>query len=192
MGFIRFFSMLAVAVLAFSPSAQAIEIGTLDVPVSVDSGSYALMASSGIATDEVHGYLASLSKIDMTYTLSGNAFLVSAAANSSGASAGFTSTNVGGVVNTYPISPVLSSLPVFVTANINAYGNVVTLVVTNLSEAAVEFSSYFAAIIAASCNGVMMSYQVSSVPLPPALLLFASGLAGLAGFSRVKKARLRA
>jgi hypothetical protein len=96
----------------------------------------------------------------------------------------------GAITVAYSIDPglppgvtVLSgSLPVLVTANIGSGKTVIE----NLSSLDVSFSSYLKA--TRGLSGITATYNVSSVPLPPAFLLFASGLIALAGFAAYKKA----
>jgi hypothetical protein len=60
-----------------------------------------------------------------------------------------------------------------------------TITISNLTGAAEDFNAYFAAVIVAVKSGlVTISYKTAStVPLPPAALLFVSGLAVLAAFA---------
>lgn len=63
-----------------------------------------------------------------------------------------------------------------------------TAVIQNLSDTAVFFKSYFLSLFNGLLEpGATSTYVVSSVPLPPALLLMMASMAGLGGFAARKK-----
>ncbi len=77
-----------------------------------------------------------------------------------------------------------NTLPVLVTASITGTTGIATI--KNLSPTAVNFFSFFTGV--QGLSGITANAVISQVPLPPAFVLFASGLIALAGFSMYKKA----
>jgi hypothetical protein len=65
-------------------------------------------------------------------------------------------------------------------------GTTGTTTIENNSGVLVNFASYFESAIS-GLKGITASYNVSAVPLPQSLVLFATALLGLLGFARFRK-----
>ncbi len=80
--------------------------------------------------------------------------------------------------------------PILALAHISVDFKSGTTTIINNSDVSVAFSSYFFALYCGCTNpGVFATYEVSAIPLPPALIMFLTGLAGLALLGWVKKGR---
>ncbi|MDR3450305.1 MAG: hypothetical protein P4M15_11270 [Alphaproteobacteria bacterium] len=77
-----------------------------------------------------------------------------------------------------------AALPVLTSANISS--GIGKTVITNLSNSVVGFSSYFLSLIAPGSH-LSVTYNVSAIPLPESVVLFASALMALAGFSLYRR-----
>jgi hypothetical protein len=96
-------------------------------------------------------------------------------------------------------SPQISgALPVLLTAyftpTVPGVGTLTgQITLQNLTNSVKDFSAIFVSFLTMAAGGgrVLVSAQASSVPLPPAVLLFASGLIAMAGFGAYKKGYIR-
>jgi hypothetical protein len=198
----RLFAAALVVGFAFISSAQALPIpgSTLASPSdNGDYGNYDVTApASKLTTDILTGYLATNSMITITYTAKGvDPKYVSI--NATGANGlGQTTASVYAkgsplAVYTDPTIDTYAPFPLLIvsTAGIDLGLGEGKVMITNLSSTMVaNISSVFKILVSRGSDGEAfnVSWNVTSVPLPPAFLLFASGLIALVGFSLYKRA----
>jgi len=153
----------------------------------------ALSGASSI-TDTLSGYLAPNSTITITYAFNNSIVPTNLSAYAKGSnSSGYTSDEEDAwgiplVVVENPASTSFSgALPILASANIDATDGSAMVVITNLTDSVIKFLSVFEAWISDGC-ALVVTYHVSSVPLPAGAWLFLSGLMVLGGFAFHKKA----
>jgi hypothetical protein len=199
----RFLAAALIAGLAFAPSAHATSVIDLS-GVSGGSGYYTAISTSGgyvyfgvapgsSVLDTLSGNLAPDKEITISYTyLNLSPTYVGATVNGSNGTVGPTA-SVGALdgsgfvpLTTDPVT--VTALPIIVTAGLGPVSG--TTVIENLSSTlSATFSSAFQAVATTGPGELVVSYNETSVPLPPAFLLFATGLAALAAFGAYKKVK---
>ena len=180
---------IAIAALTISTAAQATNIVTITLPGTTTSAStFAPVAANGAGGTEyvLQGLLASNTKIVFDYlaSASGIDHLLSGNLASQGqlglgplvasSSNGLTQNGVLPVITT-----------AFMFGGFAANG---TVTLENLTGAAESFTAMFTTPNLGTNTGTIYTL-VSGVPLPPAMILFASGLIALAGFGAYRKNR---
>jgi hypothetical protein len=179
----RLFLAALIAGLFVSPSAHAVTASYYDVEAYNKNHLY------GFEHDYlVDGVLENNKQILITYTATNvsPAFLL-AQGNVAPGSLNLTAlrTNLG---SWFPLS---TSYVFTETNSLNHTGTLTdTILIKNVSGFSETFAAYFLSIIKqVGCGSVVgVTAEISSVPLPPAFLLFASGLVALGGFAARKKA----
>ena len=202
MKFSRFLVAAIVVGLAFGSSANAATVNSSTVgSLPTPSGSYSTSGTGafGSIADTLSGSLNPNTQITIlyTYTNLNPAYLIETATGSNGlgqAISSLVATDNGGAYTQLSNNhtSTSASLPILATANFSQNNG--TVVFKNLSSTeAAGFSSVFNSIFLGNGGAsILVSYNITNVPLPPALILFASGLIALAGFSMYKKASAQA
>ncbi len=202
MKFSKFFAAAAlIAGVVFSAKADAVSYTDTYSDVSVSSGTYAtetLLANrltsgfTGYNFSE-SGTLAAHTAVTFTYAAT-NVFAQSYFEFVTGTLDGATeSISFDGDA----LSPlVVGALPLLVEASYAGTGIVAPLgalsgriTLQNLSSVAVDFGAYFKSVVLGDNSQLTVTAITSSIPLPPAVLLFGTALVGtgLARFRKVRK-----
>jgi hypothetical protein len=199
----RLFLAALIAGLFVSPGAHALALPTsVDCPVgSSPLGSCGITRYDqprflGLAQEHdfmVSGVLENNTQILITYTatnvLTSPLFYLTQGSAAPGSLIG----DVRNSISSWNVStwPAMSTSYVFTPTGLLTGTLVDTILIKNTSGKAEAFAAYFLSVIAQfGCNpSVGVTAVISSIPLPPAILLFGSGLMGLAGFSKSRKAR---
>lgn len=178
----RLLAFALIAGLAFSSAAHAVTV--TDNLGNVVAGEGPFSTPSAAAKNysfAATGTLAAGTEIVFTYTATGG---VPAAGNltsegSLGAAPLVTTASNGSAMTS-------GALPVVVTANLGT--NTGTITIENLTKTAESFTAYFLSLVTeGKAVAVTVTAAVSAVPLPPTLVLFASGLLAWIGFAAYKK-----
>lgn len=196
--FPRIAAALALVVVALAAAAPAnaaiVHLGNVTINQSGSTGNSAEALGASSAYGYVDGYLPSNSMITFTYN---TAILPAGTPQALGSNTSLsgniltTILSVDGVNSgsSFQISPIFmpttfvppSSWPVLTIVGPN------TAIIKNLSDSASYFSSYFLSLFNGALSGAASTYTVSSIPLPPALLLMMASMAGLGGLAARKK-----
>ncbi len=177
---------------AYDYTGFSVNMGNLSVG---DSGVIGDIGHFGSAiVSQVSGSLPANSMITFTYNFSGNLqtalFGVLGEYNyvdGGNTYEGYASASNLLGVNAVGLTNGLSSTPLAVASAQTDFGtNTATAVIKNVSSGVVDYLNLFVGLVSGSKN-LEISYSVSAVPLPAALPLFLSGLAGLMGFSYRRK-----
>jgi len=203
MTFYRYIAIALMSFFAVVADAQAMAInpsplGSLDSPLGVGAyGKYSISGTAGsYIIDTLNGYISSGTKITITYSYGDvDPFFMSI--DGTGANSGGQTTASIGAIN-YPgsgltVLPLVTTstapgLPIFATANLTI--DTGKAVIADLSSSVISFSSLFKAFVLSDSGFVNVWYEVSPVPLPPALVLFLAGLASFAGLRFYRKNRV--
>ncbi|MFK7839549.1 MAG: hypothetical protein AB8B83_04395 [Bdellovibrionales bacterium] len=124
------------------------------------------------------GYLSSTGGYN--FTDGGSAFTGFATGNNA------TGSNAAGFVNGSP-----STALAVASAQVDFTNNTATAVIQNNSSGAVDYLNLFVGLVTGS-RDLVVSYNVSAVPVPAALPLFGGAILGLMGFSHRRKKALAA
>ncbi len=170
-------------------SAQATTVPVVKVSPTFPDGSVTTIATKTLNYSST-GKLAADTKVVFTLTSTGTApgSLTSSGNFNSLTNNGAGATSTGGLVTG---SNTSSLLPIIAVSNLGNNSSTATITFTNLSRITQSFAAYFSAILGSAKGTFTVAYAVSAVPLPSALVLFASALILLAGL-RMKKARNQA
>ena len=193
MNFSQLFTAALIAGLALSSSANATNVdltrptyslGEIEAGPAVNFTAPTINANgNNLEYGRVSGSLAADTKVVFTYTISGNT-------NNSGKLFAYSPYDSGltassnGQGNSTAYAPLVTLLANLSTPETGP--KVGTATIKNSSSSAIKFIVYFLS-NQASLN-IKTSY-VASAPLPPAVILFASGLLSLVGFASYRKRR---
>jgi len=153
-----------------------------------------ISATENFDVSQAFGYLKAKEKVTFTYTLpglligtasmhgsysyvlSGNTYAGEADANSD------TGNSSSGQTNGFSSSPL-----VFATAMVGT--NIARTTIVNISHGLVNFKTFFSGVLLRGFTGPSLTYNVSTVPLPAALPMFALLIGGFFGFSQLSRQR---
>ncbi len=179
----RFLAAALIASFTLVSAAHATDLSATLGTVNKTTPS-GLLASSAVSKNLVYDIDGSLAKnTEITFTLTSNSIPagVLVSNGSLGSASGTAATSTGSLVT-------VGALPVIATANLT--GGIATITIANLTSSAEKFAADFLATITQGKGSAFnVSYVVSAVPLPSALVLFAVALIALAGMGMSKKSR---